>query len=68
MTESPRPTTAKERILAIVEQQPDDSSFDEILQEIAFLRMVERGLADAAAGRVISHAEMIRETESWTRK
>ena len=46
--------TAKERILALVEQQPDDSSFDEILHELAFARMVDRGLVDVAAGRVVA--------------
>ena len=59
--------TAKEKILAIVEQQPDDSSFDEILRELAFARMIERGLADADAGRVVSHEQVVRETKSWSK-
>lgn len=59
--------TAKERILAIVEQQPDDSSFDEILRELAFARMVERGLADADAGRVVCHEDVVRESKSWSK-
>ena len=62
-----RPTTpgsARERILAIVDRQPDDSSFDEIVREIAFVRMVERGVADADAGRVVSHDDVVREARS----
>ncbi len=59
------PPSPRERILAIVERQPDDSSFDEILQEIAFVRMVERGLADADAGRVVRHDDVAREAEAW---
>ena len=39
--------TVKERVSEIVQAQPDDSSFDEILRELAFSRMIERGLADS---------------------
>lgn len=57
--------TAKDRILEIVEAQPDDSSFDEILRELAFERMIERGLRDVEEGRTISSEEMRRRIESW---
>ncbi len=35
--------TAKEQITQLVQQQPDDSSYDEIIRELAFHRMIERG-------------------------
>ena len=57
--------SAKEQMKAIIEQQPDDSSYDEILRELAFARMVERGLADSDARRTISHEEMGRRIKSW---
>jgi len=44
-------STVKERVSEIVQAQPDDSSFDEILRELAFSRMVERGLKDSREGR-----------------
>ena len=59
--------TPKDRVRAIVEQQPDDSSFDEILSELAFARMIERGVSDADAGRVIPHDDVLRETKSWSK-
>jgi predicted transcriptional regulator len=58
-------TTAKEQMIEIVQAQPDDSSYDEILRELAFARMIERGVADLEAGRTISHEEMKRKIESW---
>ncbi|HUP24607.1 MAG TPA: hypothetical protein VNB06_16900 [Thermoanaerobaculia bacterium] len=58
-------TSAKDRIRKIVEEQPDDSSFDEILKEIAFVRMVDRGLADSDAGRTVSHEEVKRRIAEW---
>jgi predicted transcriptional regulator len=59
--------TAKQQMLELVEQQPDDSSYDEILRELAFARMIERGLADSESGRTISHEEMGRRIRSWAR-
>lgn len=48
----------KDKIRRLLDEQPDDSSYDEILRELAFHRMIERGLADSDAGRTISHEEM----------
>ena len=61
------PGGAKERMLDIIQDQPDDSSYDEILRELAFARMVERGLADSDAGRTISSEEMEARISSWGR-
>ncbi len=57
--------TAKERIVEIIQQQPDDSSYDEILRELAFARMIDRGLEDARAGRTVSNEEMARQIRAW---
>ena len=43
--------TIKEKVFEIVQEQPDDSSFDEILRELAFSRRVERGLDDSRQGQ-----------------
>ncbi|MEA2601602.1 MAG: hypothetical protein QOF89_2594 [Acidobacteriota bacterium] len=59
--------TAKDRILKIVHGQPDDSAFDEILQELALARMIERGLGDSQNDRTISHEEMGQRISSWAR-
>lgn len=58
-------STVKERVSEIVQAQPDDSSFDEILRELAFSRMVERGLSDSREGRVISNEEMEHRIFTW---
>ena len=57
----------KERLLEIVQEQPEDSSYDEILRELAFTRMVERGLADSENGRTLSSEEMDERISSWAR-
>jgi hypothetical protein len=61
----PSSANVKERMVRIIEAQPEDSSFDEILHELAFARMIERGLDDVDQGRTVSHEEVRREVESW---
>ena len=58
-------TTAKERVLEIIQQQPDDISYDDLLREVAFVRMVERGLEDSCAGRTVSNEGMRRLIQEW---
>jgi predicted transcriptional regulator len=59
--------TPKDQMRRLLDAQPDNSSYDELLRELAFARMVDRGLADAAAGRVASNDEVRRTIESWRR-
>ena len=56
---------AKEELTKLIEGQPEDSSREEIIRELAFHVMVERGLADSDAGRVILNDEMARRIRSW---
>jgi len=58
-------SSAKEEMVKVIQEQPDDSSFDEILRELAFTRMVERGLEDSAANRVFLNEEMQRRINAW---
>ncbi len=59
--------TAKEMIIRIVQDQPEDSTYIEIMREIAFNNMVERGLSDSDAGKSISNDEMGKRIDSWRR-
>lgn len=52
--------TVREKIVEVVLAQPEDVSYEEIVRELAFARMVERGLNDVRSGRVISDEEMSR--------
>jgi predicted transcriptional regulator len=60
-----RVASAKETMTKIIEQQPEDSSYEEIFRERAMARMIERGPEDSDAGRVIDHDELKRRMESW---
>jgi len=56
---------AKEELTKLIQRQPDDSSREEIVRELAFHVMVERGLADSEAKRTVSNEEMGRRIRSW---
>ena len=60
-------STAKELITELVQKQPDDSSYDEIIRELAFDLMVQRGLKDSDEGRTITNEEMRRRIDTWLR-
>jgi|TARA_B100002003_G_C13913199_1_gene444345 hypothetical protein len=57
--------TAKEDLRKLLDQQPDDSSVEELVRELAFHVMIQRGLVDSDSGCVISNGEMDRRIRSW---
>jgi len=58
-------STAKDELTRLIQGQPDDSSPEEIVRELAFHVMVERGISDSDAKRTISNEEMGRRIRSW---
>lgn len=59
--------TPKQRTLDLIARLPEDSTYDQILQELALDRMIEAGLDDFAHGRTLSHEEVRREVAAWER-
>ncbi|HEU4873750.1 MAG TPA: hypothetical protein VFT44_11695 [Pyrinomonadaceae bacterium] len=57
--------TAKEHLAEIIKRQPDDSTYDDIIRELAFDLMVQRGLKDSDEQRTISSDEMERRIKTW---
>lgn len=55
----------KERLTEVIQNQPEDASYDEIIRELAFENMIERGLEDVRQGRVISNDEMKQRIKTW---
>ena len=46
-------SSAKQKMSEVIASQPDDATYEEIMRELAFERMVARGLEDSRVGRVI---------------
>jgi hypothetical protein len=58
-------STVKDKMSEIIRTQPDDASYEEIMRELAFERMVTRGLEDSRQERVISNQEMEQKIQAW---
>ena len=58
-------SAVKERMTEVILEQPEDSSYEEILRELAFEQMIERGLKDSREGSVISSEDMSSRIKAW---
>lgn len=58
-------SNVKERMAEVIRSQPEDASYEDIMRELAFERMVERGLEDSRAGRIISNEDVEHRLRSW---
>ena len=58
-------TAPKQLVKKIVDSLPEDTSYDEILKELAFNKMIQKGLKDSKEGKVISNKEMKKRIQSW---
>ena len=57
--------TVKEKMTEVIKSQPDDASYEEIMRELAFKRMVDRGLEDSRKGRVVTNEEIQHRIQTW---
>ena len=57
--------TAKKHMTAIIQDLPDDTGYDEILRELAFHRMIVRGLACAHDGRTLDDQSLRERIRAW---
>jgi hypothetical protein len=57
--------TIKEQMVDVINNQSMDASYDEIMKELAFARMVANGLEDSRQQRVISNEDIEQRINSW---
>jgi len=57
--------TVKKNVLEVIENLPDDSSYEDIMEKIYFMQKVEAGLKDVEEGRVIPHEEVKKRLAKW---
>jgi len=49
----------------IINSLPTDTSYDEIIKELAFDRMIKKGLEDSKNGKTVSNKEMELRIKQW---
>jgi predicted transcriptional regulator len=48
---------AKQKILNVVKQLPDDATIEDAIERLYFLAKIEKGIREADAGLTVSHDE-----------
>ena len=61
-------SNVKEKMTEVIQSQPEDATYEEIMRELAFEKMIERGLSDSRSGRVVSNEEMERRIRTWQKQ
>ncbi|MEI7879982.1 MAG: hypothetical protein WCI95_03810 [bacterium] len=57
--------TTKDRVLHAVQDLPDDSSIEDVMERLLFMAKVERGIKQADAGKTISHGQVREKMTKW---
>jgi len=57
--------SVKQSAIKLIEQLPDESTLEDIMEKLLFLQKVEQGLEDIRQGRVISHDEAKKRLSRW---
>ena len=58
-------SAVKERMADVIQSQPEDATYEEILRELAFERLIASGLKGSREGSTISNNEMKRRISAW---
>ncbi|MGQ0816119.1 MAG: hypothetical protein ACT4O1_16945 [Gemmatimonadota bacterium] len=48
----------RQKVIEAIQQLPADATVEDAMERLYFLAKIERGLADADAGRVVTHEEV----------
>jgi len=60
--------TGKRKIIdALEDELPEGATLAEAIDYLYYLHQIEEGLADVDAGRTISHEQVLREIEEWSK-
>ena len=54
----------KKKVIELLDRLPDECTIEEVLYHLYVLDSVEKGIAEADAGRVISHEQVAQELRS----
>ena len=60
--------SAKQQVQSVLESLPEDATFEDIQYHLYVRQRIEQGLADAEAGRVVPHEEVVRRLAKWLEK
>ncbi len=60
--------TEREQVIEMIQSLPEDSTVDDIMEELFFRLQVDRGLKELDEGRSVSHEEVKDMLSRWLQK
>ena len=61
-------TIAKQHVLDLLKDMPEQVDIDEVIYRLYLRQKLELAEQDVREGRLISHADVVRETSKWYKK
>lgn len=61
------PKLSKREVLRTLKSMPDEFVAEELIERIVLMEKIARGMADSAAGRVLSSKQMDEEIRKWSK-
>jgi len=58
---------SRDEIIKLIEKLPANATEADVMEELYFRLQVEKGIKDAAEGRVLSHADLKKRIAEWRR-
>ncbi|MCG6154132.1 hypothetical protein [Leptospira bandrabouensis] len=60
--------STKQQAINLIENLPEDTSFDDIMEELFFSKKVQQGISDLDNNAIVSHAQVLEEIGKWRKK
>ena len=57
--------SVKKNAIKVIEQLPDESTVEDIMEQLLFMQKVEEGLEDIRQARVTSHEDVKKRLAQW---
>ncbi len=65
---NPKYIITKSQIIDSISQMPEDSTTDDVIEKMIFIKKIEDGLKSIEEGRVFSHESVKDKYKSWLQK
>lgn len=55
----------QEHLIEVIRSQPEDASWSELMEQLFLQRIVDEGLEDVRAGRLLANEDALSRIRSW---
>ena len=55
----------QEQLIEVIRNQPEDATWNELLEQLFIQKMVDEGLEDVREGRLLSNQDALEKIRSW---